>query len=386
GQDNQGNIMVDGSAYEGGGVGYLNKPGISLRDLADVGFTVAAFTPAAKAGSVATTLGKRMATVGAASGVTEAGIDLANQMAGGTEDVAVSNIDPGNVALATLGGEVFEGIGVALSKAFGPAFRQTGEVAPEMRQTFRESAESVGINADEMTDEVIRSYLDRSAGATRGGQAGEFDIRKTQGQQSGEAKQLMLEDRLRSGPSGKARSRMERFSEAQDADVMAARQRELDKMGDGQSIDRPIEAGEMNIEGIRAKAKTAQAATDAAYGDVGQASLSAKGQTGLFTRLKRIAKAEQFDTSEELASTRKAMTMIHDFSDKLKEQGGLAKAQPMRRVESFRKKLNGFINSASNNEDRRQMTIIKREFDKYLDKAIDKALFSGDPDALTQLK
>jgi hypothetical protein len=379
GQDSKGNIIADGSSY-GGGVGYLNRPGLSLRDLTKAGFAVLAFTPAGKAGGLASSTAGRMATVAGASGATQAGLDAASQSMGG----GVKGVDMGDVGLAALGGGVFEGIGGALARSFGPAYK--GEVTPEIRQSFWESARAAGLDPEQMTDDVIRSYMDRAADSTQGAAGGEFGIRYTRGQESGDAKQLMLEDRMRNGPSGRAQNRMETFGTAQSQDVMTARDNLTRQMGPG-TIERPVEAGELVSEGVRAQARAAESATHAAYDAVGQASLSVPGQKGLFARLQRIAKVNQFETHGDIApATRRALDEITTYSSWLDNQGGLAKAQPMRRLESFRKRLDGWIDSAGNPNDKRQMFMLKREFNIYLDRAVDRSLFSGDQGAIAQLK
>ena len=145
------------------------------------------------------------------------------------------------------------------------------------------------------------------------------------------------------------------------------------------------QAGERTIEGVRSVAAAAQQATDEAYSQVGNASLKVEGQRGLFTRLKRVAKTSQFETHPDLApATNKALSEIEDYSLWLDE--GKGRPLAMRRLETFRKRINNWIGSAKNPTDKAQVVMLKREFDSYLDKAIDKALFTGDQEALTQLK
>lgn len=390
GADRYGNIIVDATPY-GGDIGYLNSPGLSLRDITQAGYTLAAFTPAgrlaegAKLGGYLPQTIHRMGRVASGSMATEAGLDLANQAAGGTPDVSLSNIDIGNVGIAGLGAGAFEGIGIALAKGF--MGRGKIEVTPQIRKTFKDSAESVGIDPEKLTDDVIMGYLVDAEKAT-GGQArgGEFGIRFTQGQNAGDPKALSREATLRDprAGSGKSVQMMSDFDAAQNADIMAARQRMQEGLG-GTPIDNPAQAGETSIQGVRTKAQVAQEATDAAYGEVKRASLKAEGQRGLFTRLQRVAKTKQFETEPDLApATNKAMKEINNYSQWLEEN----RAPPLalRRIESFRKRINRWIGTAKNQTDKAQVMQIKREYDNYLAKAVDRELFLGDQEALNNLK
>lgn len=58
----------------------------------------------------------------------------------------------------------------------------------------------------------------------------------------------------------------------------------------------------------------------------------------------------------------------------------------LRALETQRRILNNAIGGAANPSDRAALTAIKREFDNWMDEAVDTALVSGDPAALVQLK
>jgi len=392
-EDKYGNIIVDAEAY-GGEKGYLNSPGISIRDIAKVGFNVASFTPAAKAGAVAKSFIPRMLAVGGSTAATQAGIDLASQAAGGTEDVSLANINKIDVALAGLGGAVFEGIGQIAAKIL-PAWRKSRVITEKVRKEFKRAAEAAGKSPDDITDDLIRSYMDMADDAVspKGMSAvrdtDEFGIPYTKGQATKSLKDIQIEDSLRQGVYGpRAQETMLTFGEkVQRPAIMSAAQKAQAQLSGGKRlIESPAQAGEVVREGIKARAGVLDDAIGQAYEQVGNASLKPEGMRGLVTRLLRTAKREGFETVADLApATKSTLNELDDFAKFLKEAKRLRPTH-IRKLETFRKRLNAKFNAAKNNTDRRQILILKREFDNYLDQAMDRALFYGDDEALNALK
>lgn len=115
-KDENGNFIVDARQI-GGTRGMLNPEGLDERDAIRLAGTVLSFLPAGRAAGVGTTLGSQALRVGAASGATQAGLDIVNQALGGTDDVSVANVDPTDVALAGVGGGAGQAAGAWLSRA-----------------------------------------------------------------------------------------------------------------------------------------------------------------------------------------------------------------------------------------------------------------------------
>lgn len=376
-QDEKGNIILVNENT--GAYAMVNKPGLSLQDVQQGAAVAAEYYPASLAAQGGKRLTANMAKVGAASGATETVNQTVQAASGGS-------FGPAEIGTVAVGGAAFEGIGTILARALTPIFNKTDDITPEIRQAFHESAAEVGLDPTQMTDDVIQSYFEGSRQATRNVPEGEFGIRYTQGQRAGDLTQQATEERLRRGPSGTARRRMEQFSEAQGEDIMAARGRITEGMGEGIPIDRPVEAGERVIEGVRGAARAAERAVDDAYGEVGSASLKLEGQRGMATRLQRVAFARQFDMHPETAPmTARTMGELREMQWFLDDVGGRAPRPNLRHLERFRQRLNKRINAADK-EDFRQMTQIKREYDNYLRRAADHSLFSGDETALRQLR
>lgn len=403
-QDEQGNVIVDASAY-GGATGYLNKPGISMRDIMDLGFQVVAFTPAAKAGGLIARAGggmtKRMLATGTASAGTQAGMDLAGQAAGTTEDVSLENIDLSNVAFAGGGGAIGEPAGALIGrlvKRYLPTFRQTG-VTEEVRHQFREVVREMGGDPSQVTDDLIKSWMraaDEATGAPQASmeaaqQTDEFGIPYTRGQamEPGKAKlkQMELEDTLRySTVSPKATETLEKFGQRQEEAISAARRGAQDRLG-GPTVERPNQAGAAVREGVQTRASSLDDAISESYDRVGDAYLSPEGMLGLAKTIQGLARSPEFVTNPKLApATREFLESMSSFRKMVDKGGNRLKPIHIQRLEQQRRLLNNLADSAANPNDRRQILQIKATFDRYLDEAIDNALFSGDPQALEALK
>jgi hypothetical protein len=387
-QDEEGNIIADGSAY-GGNKGYINAPGISLRDLTQLGFQIAAFTPAAKVGSFVANTAGRMGLVGGASGATQVVQDLVNQGIGGTDEVSAINIDIGDAALAALGGGAFEGIAVAASKL--PIFNRSKVITDEIRNEFKSAAIAAGGKAEAVTDDIIRKYMDAARNSASDEQIrataaqSEFGIPYTKGQATGSAKQLDIEDTFRhSQVSPGASRKMQSFDEMQNARIEAAKGEIQTKLG-GQPITRPNESGAMVREGIQGKAASLDDQIGQAYDNVTDAYLSADGVNGLLSRMKSVTRNLDWQKGELAPASTKLLTEITNFQKTFKSIKGI-KPFHIKRIESMRRNINAKVSSAANPTDKRQVMQLKSEFDNYLDAAVDNALFSGDETALESIK
>lgn len=399
-EDDKGRVIVDASAY-GGGKGYLNAPGVSLRDVLDVGFQMAGFTPAGKAAGASMGLATRVGTVGAATGATQAGMDVVNQAVGGTEEVRAGNINLPNVAAAAAGGGTFEmlsgPIGRIAQRA-AKAFRRRPVVTDAMRAEFQRAAREQGLDPAEVTDGLITSWVRAADEATArpGGQGtaaaaqqtDEFGIPFTRGQATGNKTQLELEDTLREVRGTRASERMEAFRQQQEGAIGTAAQNIQRRLGGTDDLIRsPNQAGARVQEGIQSRAAAADDAIGEAYEAVGDAYMSPEGLLGLTRHLNNVARSEGFTRSANLTpATTEALRRVGRLNSVLRRAGSKIKPAHLKELEKMRRELNSYVGSAANPTDRRQMVRLKREFDNYLDSAVDRALLSGDEQALDALK
>lgn len=400
--DKYGNVIVDSSAY-GGDQSYLNKPGVSSSDVARFGVQSAAFAPAGGVGGYMGQAGRgllpRMLGVGSGSAATQAALDVGSQDAGGTEDVSLSNVNLTDVAIAGGAGGAFEGLAGPLgklAKKLLPRFKRNPTITDSIRAQVRHAAKRAGRDPDEVTDEFISSWL-RSADEAQGGgrsvasreaaqQLDEFpDLVYTRGQASGDLRQLELEDTMRHVGGTRAQKIMRDFDVKQQRGI-ASETEKLQRGLGGDVVERPNQAAAAAKESIQSKASLLDEAIGDAYEQVGDAYLSAEGQKELARRILSLRRSPEWITEPGLApATSSAMKRISNLSDMIK-QGAELKPAHVKRLESFRRYLNNVRQSAPNPSDARQVGIIKREFDRYLDEAIDNALFSGDTNAIDALK
>jgi hypothetical protein len=102
---------------------------------------------------------------------------------------------------------------------------------------------------------------------------------------------------------------------------------------------------------------------------------------GLPNRLREAVREFDIHPSTTPATDR-TLTLIREATEGL----GNAKGVTLRAIETQRRILNRNIGAAANPADRAAMHAVKREFDGWLDEAVEGALISGDPASLAALK
>lgn len=385
-EDEKGNIIVDGSAY-GAEKGVLNAPGVSLRDLAAVGFNVAAFTPAGRLakGGVLASAGK----VGAGSAATQAGIDVAGQAAGRTDDVSAGNIKGADVLAAAAGGAGAELVFRALGRAL-PMVKeriQASGLTKELRSELEQVARRLGISLKDYSDDALRKIAneidDSVAPAQRLAIADEleFDIPLTRGQRSLDDAQLSFEDRARAGMLGDRAQRAMRTFELgqQEPGIQAAKQLIQGDMGGAELISAPGRAGGAMGQAVREANDAAYAAVRQAYDDIGEATLGPQGMSGLLRATRRALNSVEFD--RQAPETAKILSEIAGAQKQLaglEKSGMRIRPADWQRVEVLRRRISAGVGSAQTPTDRRQMGLVLDAFDGYIDKAVTNGLFSGD--------
>ncbi len=399
-RDEKGNIIVDATPI-GGGRGVLNQPGVSGRDVIQTAGLMAAFTPAGRAAKVGGTIRANMARVGAASGVTQAGLDVAAQAAGREEDVSVGNIRLGDVTLATLGGAGAQALIQRLApllpvlRAKWRLLRRGGQgIDDEIRSTVKEHAVKLGLNADDITDDVIDDILKQVDEATSLDDAllsqgeREFGIGLTKGQRSLDQPQLSFEDRARAGIQGdKAQRIMTGFEAEQQQAAQAARTGIETRLAGGrQPIEGVVQAGGVVREGVQAAERAAKGAVDEAFGEVGDAALKPKAFKKLVSATKQAIEGLEFVTDETLAPATRSLTRKLDGIDKVLSQGKGLRPVHIRKLEEVRRAINAFEQAAANPADKRNIIAMRQAYDDFLDDAVKKALFTGDEGSLNALK
>lgn len=404
-KDEKGNFIVDMRSI-GGNRGALNPPGVDFRDLLRFGGMMAAFTPGGRVAAATTGAAKGSVVGAGTAAATQSGLDLVSQAAGGTEDVALSNIQPGEVAMAAAGGAGGELLARGLSK-LAPLFRRTEEInaAPEVKRAVQQALREVdrvqketgqrlsqemiedmlvrqGI-PDDIAQQVMSGATARQAATasreTAEAQTKEFGIPYTAGQRTASPERLQMEEALRSGGLGgeQARAAERGFSQFQESAVTQAARRQQEAIGGGRrSVASVQEAGDIVSDAVKQAADDMNRAVSEAYEQVPKgAFLNIEGARQMTRRLRRALIGS--DINKRLRSTSDIMDDLGKMDKALKVVEGKKGRIPLDTLEGFRRRLNGYIKSAENPTDQLQVLLVKRAFDDYMDTAVADKLLQG---------
>lgn len=375
-------ILQDGTEYR------LNDEGFDNSDAANVaGNIAAAFLPASWAGRVAQA--RNIGTIGR--------IGLQSSVAG-AQDAAMhaaasgGQVDVGRAAISAAGGGLGELAGTGLSAAGS----KLGELSRIRSGANQRSAinmlASSGIERPQtnMLAQLAPQMEQVRLGAdprTALGQA-EYGFQYTQGQRltdpARKFNQLAQEEVLRQSPGGAGafegmqRNNLTRLDEAVGG---------IGERLGGRPIASPGELVQGSAGRLRQQADDLKGQVDEAYSSVRGAdtvAVSRESVGAVPERLRGVVKDFDINAAttpgafRTLEQVRNATTQIIGSKD--------VKGVTLRALETQRRILNNAIGGAANPTDRAALTAIKREFDGWMDEAVDTALVSGDPAALAQLK
>ncbi|MFC6327897.1 hypothetical protein [Alloalcanivorax gelatiniphagus] len=252
-QDPEGYTVADFTDI-GGGRGYLNVPGLDMRDMNQAAMAAVQFSPAGAAAAKGTTLLGQAALGGTVSAGTEVVRDLASQAAGGTEEFSMANLDGWNITAAGAMGAaapyVARAVEGAVRRIAGKGIRvlnEQGGFTDEAMQTLQ--AAQAG---PEQLSRTVANRL-RQQNVLTPEQAQTFNLFRSQGvnatranlTQSADDWQLQQEAIKRSGP-------MRGAVDAQDR-ALAARGEQLIERTGGQTAG-PLDTGEQVFSAVTRKA------------------------------------------------------------------------------------------------------------------------------------
>lgn len=397
--DTNGNPIVAYPKADGSlGREFVNVPGASPNDFNNFLADSAAFIPASKAvglvgkgASTGVNIAKRLAAAFGAGAATSATQDKAAQQFGSEQPVDLAKA--GITGAFTTGGEA---VAPAVGRLIASLRGALGLVTPKGTLTPKglEFVKKQGVNPDEVTKGLARQYegLSKEAIATQGSakqtRANKYGIPLTKGQASGDFKQQATEEAILNNSRGdKAGQILRDFQDTQQKKINESAdlvlQREI-------ATQAPINSSTDAFNTIKQGVDTNAAALDDLIQDAyttasgKKASLSAESVSDLVNRVGTALKGSIQDPKLAPA-TNKAFRELQSLTKPPKE-GVRVKSLSIQGLEEKRRILNQYIEAAANPADKRNATIIKRQFDKWLDDAFDNALFSGDPDALKSLK
>jgi hypothetical protein len=414
-KDDKGKLLVQ----VGDNIAYINKPGFSSMDLNQMLFMVGEYVPAAKLATLGKTLIRRMGIGAAASAGTSIGGDyIANQFS----DETGFSVGRGTAAL--IGGVVAELLAPAFSVVGKKIKERLASRTPSTLETPlpEESAILETMTPDEVTAArvaetaaktgVIRKTIEPESAQAISDQI-EFGIPYTTGQRqaqvtaageegidfAGGGTQLYEEEAMRAGARGDtAQTAMQGLAGQQDVAVRGAVESTAARLG-GAVPEYEAQVGADILSDIKGAAGASERRVTAAYEDVPeQAFVEPNAFHDMMTfvdnelqgvQAQRLAKGQPeladvfLPGAQEGTQTAAAMKYLEGIAARIDEVGV---APNFGWLEEARKQLGRYIGSTLDPTDKKQLTLIKKGYDKWLDDIIDQALVTGDDTVLDALQ
>lgn len=374
--------LKDGTAY------LLNDDGFDTTDAANIAGNVAAFaSPAGWVGRAAQArnvgLGGRLALQAATAGATDAGLQAAT---------SEGSVDPMRVLASTAGGAggevVGSGIGAGINKLATLSRSGSAQtVARNALQDLEAPVTAESINRLSALAPQIRAGANQNALL---GQS-EYGLRYTLGQRmtdpTAQFRQLSREEVLRQSPGGGGQFRE---METANRDSIGNALTGLTERLGGGVAQSPGEMAGGAAEGLRQQAGALKSQIGDAYDAVRNASTTSVAPEAIAEVPRRLAQSvRDFDVNPQtMPAAARALQQISEASEGILQNpsGGQVKGVTLRALEAQRRILNAAVGSATNASDRSAVQAIKREFDGWMDEAIEKSLTTGDAQALDLLK
>jgi hypothetical protein len=374
--------LKDGTSY------LLNDEGFDSTDAANIAGNVAAFaSPAGWVGRAAQArnvgLGGRMALQAATAGATDAGLQAAT---------SEGSIDPARVLASTAGGAggelVGSGIGLGINRLAALSRTGTG------RNAATNALAQAGAPVTEASINRLAPLMGQlSNGANQNALLGqsEYGLQYTLGQRltdpAAQFRQLSREEVLRQTPGGGGMFRQ--LDESNTNAVGNALTEITGRLG-GRAAQSPAEMAGGSAMGLRQQAERLRSGVDDAYGAVRDAPTTsiAPGAVAEIPQRMRQAVRDYDINPATTPATSRALDQMAAATNAItaSPEGAAVRGITLRALESQRRILGNAVNTAANPTDRAAMTALRREFDGWMDEAIDSSLATGDRQALDLLR
>tara|TARA_Y100000593_G_C4311512_1_gene338608 strand:- start:170 stop:2323 length:2154 start_codon:yes stop_codon:yes gene_type:complete len=387
--DEHGNVIVEHNGQRF----FVNPPGMDKTDVGQVLANIAAATPAARFGSKGASAFTRFGRTAAAEGATSIGLDITARTLGSKENVNL----PAAVESALLGGTVEAALRPVVAAVKGilkkPIFFRNGQLT----ERGRAAAVNAGLNPDDLTDSMQRSFSKLLARGEPDFVAGskaleeEFGIKLTRGQKTGSRRHKEVEEAIRQGSHGEEPAKtISRFDEAQRKQLAGAR----DAIPGSSTIDNPVKVGGVISDRVQSLHRTLQQEIDDAYEVAGERGAQFTG-SNITALLKgtRAAVSKRGIGVKSTPGTVEAMKELKRLSRAVRSSSrardkGVMRVVDLAKFDRSRRRIRALIENTprSNATDKGALIAIKSELDKFVDDAVDNALFQGDDQALDLLK
>lgn len=368
-QDENGNPVIempDGKRF------YINTPGLDYNDVGRLGANVAAYGPGGVTAASIKPLVGRSATMGGMSAAT----NLTGQMAGRDE------IDSNEAALAGVGGAVGEFIGPGYA-AFKQSIQKLTGGEPAPAEVISVMRKNLNLDPRKVPDsEVVKMADEIVGGASPQSMVGQSQgFQYTRGQKTGDFSQLSKEELLRSS-QGQAGNMMRNVDTANNAnldDILSGIRNKY--VPDSAGTGTPSSMVQSVQSNIQRQATALEGKVNNAYSAVGKSA--------------RVPMANVKDLPPRLRNVLSEMavdeTLTPATANILKRLDSMA-AQPnvtalsLKAIDTQRKIIGSAFNAAANPSDRRALTILKREYDNWMDESFTNSLIKGDPKDIEALR
>ena len=389
-------VMPDGKSF------YLNKPGASEQDILQTTSQVLQYIPGYSSAVklAGKSLLKKSLYAGSAGGITSVAQDIATKPLGSTE------IDVPRAVISTVVPTVFEGTINPLAAATwkklvgNPKFvTKTKDGKLILNSKGRKAAQDAGVDPDNIDEKFIKSFSDELSkgvktdiAASQAG-AGKFGFRISKSQAIGDEEGIAALIEAAKGSYGiEAQKAARQFLKQQNIDIETTAGNLLNKFNKGEIAREDIESAGQNV--LNAVQKNFQKSSEkvtTAYNMVDKDAVFNAGDSNidvLSTSIQKSIKESTDVIDKELTpATIRGMQYINNFVKKVKPQNKKKiSVTTFQEFETLRKKISALFPATKNATDKKNLTAILKEYDKFYDDAIDNALFSGEEAALNAIK
>lgn len=392
-------LEADGKKYtiaatpDGRG-GYINPPGLDMSDVSRFAAQAASFVPAAKWAGAGKSMLSRAAKGFAGGAATDVALQKGSQALGSEQPT-----DYADAAVVGAVGAALEPFAPMVKAGWRRVFSNKDNFNPKtgtLTENGAKMARAAGLNPDDMNSKVSKEF----ARVTREGQipddvakrltaTSEFDLPATRGQITQDYQQMNLEDRMRRGLEGdEAKRVVTDFDKGQTEKIgEAQRFAQTQISGKKEAATRPAEAAEPVAEALTKKRDAMGRQIDDAYESarvldstegIGPFIFGKDAQKEIPAKFKEALSDSVVDEVLTPASFRG----LKDVQELLAKPEGLNVGT----VETARRRINKYINTSTNREDKANLLKMKGALDSWTEGAIEKGLFSGDEKILRQLQ
>lgn len=364
---------------------YVNQPGLDMSDVERGIDKAAAFIPAAELAATGKTAPMRMLIGGLTSGAT----DAAMQGGAGLAADSVDHLSPQEVGMSALFGVGSEAV-PAVAALAGRGAKAVVTTESGLKNLGRQIAAQNDM-AGNLPDSTLIA-LGKRAPQIKAGMSpdaalaeSEFGFRLTQGQKTGDAGQLRREEMLRNASQDSPAAQVAKNAyDAQQANLGTQAQKIQDYLGGGSAPANPSEATQRVMTGMQQQAGDLKGEINDAY-DVARSKNAAIPVSHLNDLANKVSGALQNLPVDPVLTPRtsRALDILTQDMAKVAQPG--VTGINMKAVEMGRQKIMSAMDGATGS-DLKALKGVKDAYDSWVTDAFDRALVSGDPDALAAVK